>query len=176
MLNSAFGFTFKGRISVLKGTDMNTTPDSLSAVDEAMLWLNEVEKVQGGSNGPTIKLRAAIEALGVPVSATIEALEQPQDCAPVAWLTTSGRQCLGQGDGPVRAVPAMDEDCDFTVPLYDGETLAEVSRVARALALERAELRNEVLRVLVAWDGTVLPKSHDTVLQERMESLRAALG
>ena len=32
-------------------------------VDEAMRWLNEVELVQGGSNGPTIKLRAALVAL-----------------------------------------------------------------------------------------------------------------
>lgn len=28
--------------------------------DEAMRWLNEVELVQGGANGPTIKLRAAL--------------------------------------------------------------------------------------------------------------------
>lgn len=31
--------------------------------DEAMRWLNEVDKVQGGANGPTIKLRAALLTL-----------------------------------------------------------------------------------------------------------------
>ncbi len=31
--------------------------------DESMRWLNEVELAQGGSNGPTIKLRAALLAL-----------------------------------------------------------------------------------------------------------------
>lgn len=31
--------------------------------DEAMRWLNEVETAQGGANGPTIKLRAALLAL-----------------------------------------------------------------------------------------------------------------
>ena len=34
-----------------------------TAGDEAMRWLNEVELSQGGANGPTIKLRAAILAL-----------------------------------------------------------------------------------------------------------------
>lgn len=30
-------------------------------------------------------------------------------------------------------------------------------------------------RVLLAWDDTVLPKSRDGMMQERMEDLRAAL-
>ncbi len=33
-----------------------------TGADEEMFWLNEIEKYQGGSNGPTIKLRAAILA------------------------------------------------------------------------------------------------------------------
>ena len=45
---------------------MSETP-KWTAADEAMRWLNEVETVQGGSNGPTIKLRAAILTLGEPV-------------------------------------------------------------------------------------------------------------
>ena len=53
--------------------------------------------------------------------------------------------------------------------------VAELECTARELALERAELRHEVRRALVAWDGTVLPKAHDRLLQERMESLRALL-
>jgi hypothetical protein len=32
------------------------------AKSEAIFWLNEIEKYQGGANGPTIKVRAAIEA------------------------------------------------------------------------------------------------------------------
>ena len=143
---------------------------------EAMYWLNEVEKMQGGANGLTFKLRAAVVALGEPVSATIEAVGEPQDCAPVAWLTEGGRLCLEDGDGPVRAVHEMAEDVGFTVPLYDRHAVAELGRVARTLALERAELRHEAMRALVAWDGTVLPKAHDGLMQERMESLRAALA
>ena len=41
---------------------MNEAP-KWTAIDEAMRWLNEVETVQGGANGPTIKLRAAILAI-----------------------------------------------------------------------------------------------------------------
>ena len=155
---------------------MNDTPNWTPAA-EAMRWLNEVELAQGGANGPTIKLRAALLALGEPVSATIEFSDAPQDCcAPVAWLTESGRLCLQDGDGPVRAMSAMAEDVGFTVPLYDRHTVADLGRTALALAVHVAEMRHEALRALVAWDGTVLPKSHDGLMQERMESLRAALG
>ena len=38
--------------------------ESLSASSEVMRWLNEVEVAQGGANGPTIKLRAALLAVG----------------------------------------------------------------------------------------------------------------
>ena len=38
------------------------------------------------------------------------------------------------------------------------------------------QLRHYALRALIAWDGTVLPKSHDGLMQERMEDLRAALA
>lgn len=41
---------------------MNETPTWTSA-DEAMRWLNEMALVQGGANGPAIKLRAALLAL-----------------------------------------------------------------------------------------------------------------
>ena len=41
---------------------MSETPKWTPA-DEAMRWLNEVETAQGGANGPTIKLRAALLAL-----------------------------------------------------------------------------------------------------------------
>jgi hypothetical protein len=100
---------------------------------EAAYWLNEVEKTQGGSNGPTIKLRAAIAALGEPASATVEFFGAPHG-------------------------------------------VKDVERVAGHLAVQLAELRHEATRVLVAWDGTVLPKAHDGLMQERMESLRAALA
>ena len=40
------------------------TQESLSASSEVMRWLNEVEVAQGGANGPTIKLRAALLAVG----------------------------------------------------------------------------------------------------------------
>ena len=37
-------------------------------------------------------------------------------------------------------------------------------------------LRHDAMRALVAWDGTVLPKAHDSLMQERMECLRSALA
>jgi hypothetical protein len=55
---------------------MNGTPTRPPAAD-AVYWLNEVEKMQGGANGLTIKLRAAIAALGEPVSATLEQADEP---------------------------------------------------------------------------------------------------
>ena len=90
---------------------------------EALEWLDSIEGMQGGANGPTIKLRAAILAMG-----------------------RSSEQARG------------------------------LARVASTLALEHAELRHEARRVLAAWEGTVLPKAHDGVMQERMESLRAVLA
>jgi len=41
---------------------------------------------------------------------------------------------------------------------------------------EPDELRICAMRVLIAWDGTVLPKSHDGLMQERMEDLRKVLA
>ena len=117
-----------------------------------------------------------VAAFGAELDLPPRAADKSQDCAPVAWLTESGRMCLQDGDGPVRVMPAMAEDVGFTVPLYDRHTVADLVRTARALALERAELRHEVMRALVAWDGTVLPKAHDGLMQERMECLREALG
>lgn len=52
---------------------MSETP-TWTPADEAMRWLNEVELAQGGANGPTIKLRAAILALGEPADAEIKRL------------------------------------------------------------------------------------------------------
>ena len=40
------------------------------------------------------------------------------------------------------------------------------------ITIERAILD----RLVDAWDSTVLPKSHDGMMQERMEDLRAALA
>ena len=154
---------------------MSETPIWTPA-DEAMRWLNEVELAQGGANGPTIKLRAAILALGEPVSATIDTVDEPGDWTPAAWITHAGRLCLQDGDGPVKVMPQMNEDCDFIMHRYDRHTVADLGRTARALAVHVSEVRHTALRALVAWDGTVLPKAHDGLMQERMESLRAALG
>jgi hypothetical protein len=44
---------------------------TLGTTAEALRWVDEIEKAQGGANGLTIKLRAAIVALGEPVSAEI---------------------------------------------------------------------------------------------------------
>lgn len=54
---------------------MSETP-AWTVADEALRWLNEVEQAQGGANGPTIKLRAAILAIGEPVRAEICALPE----------------------------------------------------------------------------------------------------
>jgi hypothetical protein len=70
---------------------MNDTP-TLTPEAEAMRWLNEIEKTQGGANGPTIKLRAAILALGDPMSATVEAFEAPRSVAEVHRLRQALRE------------------------------------------------------------------------------------
>ena len=69
--------------------------------------------------------------------------------------------------------------------MSDAKAVREMVRQAR-LGLDEspgaeieaaiANLRHEAMRALVAWDGTVLPKSHDGLMQERMECLRAALA
>ena len=75
-----------------------------------------------------------------------------------AWITESGRDCLKQGDGPVRAIPEQCEETGFTVALveaprplwdyeidrlwlqrpdlHDGELLQQLRDFARAI--ERA--------------------------------------
>ena len=50
---------------------------------------------------------------------------------------------------------------------------------ARKLAAEawnERPLEVDAQRALEAWDSTVLPRSHDGMMQERMECLRAALA
>jgi hypothetical protein len=46
----------------------------------------------------------------------------------------------------------------------------DVAAIAQLL-----ELRLQAMRALAAWDNTVLQKSHDGMMQERMECLRAAI-
>lgn len=60
------------------------------------------------------------------------------------------------------------------------EECIEQARVDKQRA-DTAEARLEramqtAARALEAWDGTVLPRSHDGMMQERMEDLRAFLG
>ena len=72
--------------------------------------------------------------------------------------------------------PTIDGLCaTMLATCRSAPTAVELGRVARSLALEYAELRHEAMRALVAWDGTVLPKAHDGMMQERMECLREAL-
>lgn len=50
---------------------------------------------------------------------------------------------------------------------------------ARKLAADewnRQPMFDAAVRALEAWDSTVLPRSHDGMMHERMEDLRAALG
>jgi len=47
---------------------------------------------------------------------------------------------------------------------------------ARPIPASPSTLHRDATRVLAAWDGTCLPKSHDGRLQEEMEHLRDALG
>jgi hypothetical protein len=57
----------------------------------------------------------------------------------------------------------------------DCEIAANMDAAADRLEKLR-ELQHDAMRALVAWDGTVLPKAHDGMMQERMECLRAALA
>ena len=54
---------------------MSETP-AWTVADEALRWLNEVEHAQGGASGSTIKLRAAVLAIGEPARAEICALPE----------------------------------------------------------------------------------------------------
>ena len=79
------------------------------------------------------------------------------------------RECCASGE------VTWCEDAQFAADVrYVRAATAEAKLLALELAL--SELRHETMRVLVAWDGTVLPKAHDCLMQERMESLRVALG
>ena len=98
------------------------------------------------------------------------------DCTPVAWITAYSMSCLKRDECAVLFTPSKIGKAGFTVPLYSLAAVSNISRAARALALEYAELRHEAMRALVAWDGTVLPKAHDGLMQERMECLREALA
>lgn len=51
-----------------------------------------------------------------------------------------------------------------------------VTLYARPIPAAPSTLHRDAARVLAAWDGTVLPRSHDGRLQEEMEHLRDALG
>jgi len=82
------------------------------------------------------------------------------------WLTEGACECLQRGEGPVRGMPEANEETGFTVPFYAQAESADA----------RDELRIMATRALIAWDGTVLPKSHDGLMFERMEDLRAALA
>ena len=54
---------------------------------------------------------------------------------------------------------------------------AEAERDALRADAERSnEIRRLAIRALCAWDESVLPKSHDGMMQERMEDLRAAIA
>jgi hypothetical protein len=123
-------------------------------------WIDDIERMQGGPNGPTIRLRACVlemeaaeegskEAFGVVVQEKHDALAECQRL----------RELLTGAHAQIRS-------------FYLGTP--EV-RLAAALK-ERDWLRHDAMRALVAWDGTVLPKARDGLMQERMESLRAALA
>lgn len=54
---------------------------------------------------------------------------------------------------------------------------AEAERDALRADAERSnEIRRLAIRALCAWDDSVLPKSNDGMMQERMEDLRAAIA
>lgn len=60
----------------------------------------------------------------------------------------------------------------FAACLHDEHCLDEADKeLARLLSVEAA-----ARQALEAWDTTVLPKSNDGMMQERMECLRADLG
>jgi len=73
--------------------------------DEAMRWLNEVELVQGGSNGPTIKLRAAIAAMNTEAQQLRATVAAPRDDECEAVIA-----CLGDDAALLRG---CDPDCEI---------------------------------------------------------------
>ena len=98
------------------------------------------------------------------------------DAPETVWLVygdldrdSTHRECRDSGE------VTWCEDAQFAA---DVRYVRAATAEAKILALEMAlsELRHDAMRTLVAWDGTVLPKAHDGLMQERMECLRAALA
>ena len=81
---------------------------------EAIRWLDAVEQAQGGASGPTIKLRAAIVALGEPVSAEICSL--PVD-AHSRGMFVARLENLGDKSLTAVEVLALLNDCDYLASL-----------------------------------------------------------
>jgi hypothetical protein len=70
-------------------------------------------------------------------------------------------RCIASGD-------RIDEILDI-VQRWDDEEHLVVDEA------QDTDLNVAARRALAAWDSTVLPRSHDGMMQERMEVLRAAL-
>ena len=69
-----------------------------TAADEAMRWLNEVELAQGGANGPTIKLRAAVLTLARDVRGALSTAQKtPRDPLEIEELWDQAHELLEQG-------------------------------------------------------------------------------
>ena len=82
---------------------------------------------------------------------------------PRAWLTEGGRDALQDGDGPVRAMPAENDEIGFTVPLFNQ------AAIDAAVAAERERLRAfvEAVRNANAMEGAAdgtfrLPNAEQT--------------
>ena len=100
--------------------------------DEAMRWLNEVELVQGGSNGPTIKLRAAIAAMNTEVQQLRTTVAAPRDDECEAVIA-----CLGDDAALLRN---DNLDCEIAANM---DTAADMMEKLR-------EFRHEAVRALQA--------------------------
>lgn len=105
-------------------------------------------------------VRAFVEATA---EKAISELESLADQKPVAWVMPGGYKSLLSG-------------CGHTVDCFGAPNKNRIHPLyARPIPSIPSVLRRDATRVLAAWDGTVLPKSHDGRLQQEMECLRESL-
>jgi hypothetical protein len=81
-------------------------------------WIDDIERMQGGPNGPTIKLRAAIAAMGEPVSATLEQFDEPAFTA----QQTDVRRFMAVASKPHAAIAGtLADEIKAAIFQYEGQ-------------------------------------------------------
>jgi len=93
-------------------------------------------------------------------------------------LRTAARQALEKLEQLQGGCTDSDDGTVEAITVWCPEVISDLRSALEPDAVERErsnEIRRLAIRALCAWDESVLPKSNDGMMQERMEDLRAAL-